>query len=403
MPDNSGPAIPLPVIPGEDQTARLDRSSVAQQRPPTVIQGPLTIDQNATKEATLGSMEKAFYYQQAELDHFRQQQYQQLQWQNQILSFQNGVYHPNSAIQPSRSLVSSTSSVPLASVAAQTSFHPSWASHSAQAHAGALPHVNQPANGVHNALTDLSKMNNSNHTTRPTTETTATAASGQMNADSLSRRSNSGGHRLFNGGTSKHRRQAKSRRSRDDESEGGTSNDDDDLAFRRASEMGLPLVQWIAEWTFPPGTEDKHDFVTSSLRRGLDAEVIQNETAAVVPPRKKRKNIIKRKNLSNDDNFVLPIVTGERFDTRFIEYDRTPEGKLKMEKLVKVQASKLTIKDENGDHPAWGIPPERCIEEIPDEPPRPKTASRVGPLYEALLPERYDAAHRCDDLERFPE
>jgi len=83
---------------------------------------------------------------------------------------------------------------------------------------------------------------------------------------------------------------------------------------------------------------------------------------------------------------IHPVVIGAEFDNRFLKYKLSLSGKKKKEKLIRsLYISKIPITNRNQAKEAWE---DNRIEEILDEPPRPKTSSRVGPLYQARIPSK---------------
>ena len=80
---------------------------------------------------------------------------------------------------------------------------------------------------------------------------------------------------------------------------------------------------------------------------------------------------------------IHPVVIGAEFDNRFLKYKLSPSGKKKKEKLIRsMSISKIPITNRNQAKEAWE---NNHIEEIPDEPPRSKSSSRVGPRYQARI------------------
>jgi len=81
---------------------------------------------------------------------------------------------------------------------------------------------------------------------------------------------------------------------------------------------------------------------------------------------------------------IHPVVIGAEFDNRFLKYELSPGGKKKEDILVR-SLSTLTIPIKNCSQAkeAWE---KNHIEEIPDEPSRAKTSSRIGPRYHARIP-----------------
>mmetsp|Transcript_17678 Transcript_17678/g.20387 ORF Transcript_17678/g.20387 Transcript_17678/m.20387 type:complete len:684 (+) Transcript_17678:118-2169(+) len=150
-------------------------------------------------------------------------------------------------------------------------------------------------------------------------------------------------------------------------------------------------VHGITEWTIPSDTEDKYEFILSSLQQGLDPDNLihyENKpkiTKNYLSSHKKIDSKIKRKNRkkTNDGKTTktiveIPKITGAAFDNRFLEYKLLSTGNKQKEKLTR---SLLSFKSRHTDNKAW----ENYIEKIPDEPPRSKTSSRVGPLYQAQI------------------
>lgn len=394
---NCGGAIRLPVIAAEEQIARLERALSFDARGLAYPARDMINEDIETEETILASLKKAIFDQQVELNLIRQQQ--QLQRQNREVTHLNGAYHPNFSTATARSLLSSVSvASPLAATEHQPATLPvsiSSLGNASFARAQMLAQSRQPLTGVYNTFNQSSLTNDVNH---------LAAATNQFHVNSLHQRSGNGCYRPFNCGNSGYRHKTRSLPSLDYESGAKSSYDENGgMSSRQVREVGHPIVEWIAEWEFPTGTEDKHDYIMSSLRRGIDAKVIRDETAVVAPPRNKRKKKKESQNFDQNDNIIVaPVVTGVTFDSRFLQYERAPGGKLKKDKLVKRSVSKAIVEGDDRDNLA-GMAPEHCLQEIQDEPLRSKTASRVGPLYQALLPDLSDGENRCTELDHAQE
>jgi hypothetical protein len=166
-------------------------------------------------------------------------------------------------------------------------------------------------------------------------------------------------------------------------------------------------VNSLIEWIFPPGTKDKHEFVVSSLRQGMDPEITfddqdMRKVLPSTPPslstRKVRLEINKKTKLeekyrestsidgSSSKPMIHPVVRGAEFDNRFLKYELSPGGKQKKETLVR-SLSILSIPVLNCSQ-AKGAWENNHMEEIPDEPSKAKTSSRIGPKYQARIPSK---------------
>lgn len=167
-------------------------------------------------------------------------------------------------------------------------------------------------------------------------------------------------------------------------------------------------VKSISEWIFPPGTKNKHSFVISSLRLGADPQVAfqqhdkQLEDIACTSPslssRKYRVGINRKRRLQERDDdsktMVHPIVTGARFDKRFLRYKLSSGGERKEEILVRsLSVRTIPIRNYSQTKEAWE---KGYIEIVPDEPPRTETSSRIGPRYQARIPSKSTCADTVD-------
>lgn len=166
-------------------------------------------------------------------------------------------------------------------------------------------------------------------------------------------------------------------------------------------------VESVSEWIFPPGTKNKHQFVVSSLRQGIDPKIANDDqdirkvlpsTPPSLSTRKLRLEINKKTKLEEKDKeststdggssnkFIHPVVRGAEFDNRFLKYELSLGGKQKKETLVR-SLSMLSIPILNCSQ-AKGAWENNHMEEIPDEPTRAKTSSRIGPKYQARIPSK---------------
>ena len=163
------------------------------------------------------------------------------------------------------------------------------------------------------------------------------------------------------------------------------------------------VVKAVTEWGIPPGIEDKYGFVVSSLKQGIDPDVVyehqeKSKSLTSTPSSISKKKIGSKFNKKNKqqeedpDNttmvggrktIIYPLVTGAEFNNRFLKYKLSPSGNKKKEKLVRsFSISNIPITNCNQAKEAWE---NNHIEEIPDEPPRSKSSSRVGPRYQARI------------------
>jgi hypothetical protein len=178
------------------------------------------------------------------------------------------------------------------------------------------------------------------------------------------------------------------------------------------------LVHGVSRWDFPVGILDKSKFVLDSLREGFDAKVVTSNVKPLAHPRsqprqtrKTRKrqiqynekaledNIIgaevkdirppfgsprSRRRVNEDPTFekkIRPKATGVEFDTRFLNFALALDGSRMEEKLVWcIGRSRNDVCFDSR---------EATMEKILDLPKRFRESfSRVGPIYQARIPER---------------
>jgi hypothetical protein len=304
--------------------------------------------------------------------------------QNYAVAFQRSANHPNGSLV---SEVSTAAWDEAADQGIQPADGPVGSGiDGSSAHATDAPHApapwRPPLNEVNNTLNQSSARNDANHTAQP--------VNNQLHLNDDGRRCPS------NGGNAGYRCEATSLFPEDD---GGFRDcsivNDDGIGVPQTGKIKPTAAEVMAECKFPSG--DKDD--SSSLRRRI-AEVVQDKRG--VDPHPKRRTKKRKRADGNCNNMVDPIVTCVRFDSRFLEYDRAANGQLKMEKLVKKASfSRDAIRDYDRGRLAR-IAPDHFIEEIPDEPRRSQTASRVGPLYQALLPGLEERVNLTAKLELDP-
>lgn len=196
------------------------------------------------------------------------------------------------------------------------------------------------------------------------------------------------------------------------------------LLLGKENRLSRPtLVQGVSEWEFPDGVVDKSTFVSTSLQEGTDASSIepsspsptqQNAVLGPVPrtprpTRGKRKrydekslenNVIgkresilfgspqKRRARSDDDQdayfekTIVPKAFEIEFDNRFLDYATAPDGRKMKEKFV------WSLEEGKGSQPLSLDVIGARIEIVSDLPKRTKKGlSRVGPMYQARIPE----------------
>lgn len=183
------------------------------------------------------------------------------------------------------------------------------------------------------------------------------------------------------------------------------------------------LVQGISEWEFPEGIGDISVYVTASLQEGTDSTSLEPSSSSPTPQaasqgpvprtprptRGKRKrydektlenNVIgrresilfgspqSRRTLSNDDEnthmekTIVPKAFDIQFDKRFVDYATAADGRTMEEKFV------WTFDEGNAMQPLSLEMGDATIETVANLPKRNKKGlSRVGPMYQARIPE----------------
>jgi hypothetical protein len=178
------------------------------------------------------------------------------------------------------------------------------------------------------------------------------------------------------------------------------------------------VVENFSEWVFPPGTTNKHGFVVSSLRQGIDPNIscenqdkpkATSSASTSISVRKNKAKVNKKTKLKRNDHetmlaqgpnktMIHPTVKGAEFDSRFLKYEQYPDGEKKEDFLVRsLSVSTIPIKNYSQAKEAWE---KNYIEEIPDEPSRSKTSSRIGPKYQARIPTKLPDGASVDTLNR---
>ena len=177
------------------------------------------------------------------------------------------------------------------------------------------------------------------------------------------------------------------------------SNGRDSAAFQpkntTKSKRG-EAVKSVTEWIIPSGTENKHSFVVSCWRRGVDPKVaFRHEDKSPKDPGTVRVNRKRRRyNKTDTDNKMIhPVVAGVKFDKRFLRYGLSQCGEKKKEILVRV----LPYQSPNCTQ-ARVVWENEFMEQIPDEPSRTKTSSRIGPRYQTRIPSKSTCTNVPDKL-----
>lgn len=153
-------------------------------------------------------------------------------------------------------------------------------------------------------------------------------------------------------------------------------------------------VKGVSKWVFPPGTENKHSFVVSSVRLGVDPKVnFRHEDKSPKDPFTVRVNRKRRRcsRADADKGMIHPVVAGVEFDKRFLTYGLSQCGETTKEILVRLiyfQSSQAKRAWENN----------KFMEQIPDEPSRTETSSRIGPRYQARIPSKPTRPNVPDEL-----
>jgi len=171
-------------------------------------------------------------------------------------------------------------------------------------------------------------------------------------------------------------------------------------------------IDYLTEWRFPEETRNRWEFVMAALKKGADAESVGSHLKSACTPRtttspkRKRRRITEestrqRKKKSNSKG-TKPVnskhaeggghwktriqkACGVAYDSRFLDYPVAQDGSKKEDRLIWCGRGK-----EPGD---CSIVESAYMLEVPDIPKRPtKTASRVGPLYQAKVP-KWKASH----------
>ena len=153
-------------------------------------------------------------------------------------------------------------------------------------------------------------------------------------------------------------------------------------------------VKGVSKWIFPPGTENKHSFVVSSVRLGVDPKVDFRHEDKSPKDQFTVRVIRKRRRCSRanaDKGMIDPVVAGVEFDKRFLTYGLSQCGETTKEILVRLiyfQSSQAKRGWENNEY----------LERIPDEPSRTETSSRIGPRYQARIPSKPTRPDVPDEL-----
>ena len=165
-------------------------------------------------------------------------------------------------------------------------------------------------------------------------------------------------------------------------------------------------VQGITEWKIPPSVPEnnKYEFILASLKQGINPNSnIENQQLSNSLHFTIKRRIRRTAKKNHQQLLIIPKITGAAFDNRFLEYKVSSTGIEQKEKLVITSPLSFFRKNYRAeDNRAAGRKHGECIEQIPDEPPRTKTSSRIGPLYEApVLPKINTAAFAegCSSLD----
>ena len=143
------------------------------------------------------------------------------------------------------------------------------------------------------------------------------------------------------------------------------------------------FVTYVAEWKVPVGTANSGQFIATQLKQGIDAAEVFRQTDQKKYGRGKEKRRARRSKKSSkwEDDDTIPFVTNVEFDSRFLQYDRSPLGDL--DQLVRP----TIVVDAEED------PSESFIHKVPEEPFVSSSASRLGPRYQARVP----SSRECGD------
>ncbi len=158
-------------------------------------------------------------------------------------------------------------------------------------------------------------------------------------------------------------------------------------------------VKSLSEWNFPPGTENRHTFVVSSVRRGVGPKVAfrredrSSKGPFTVGVNRKRSRYDRA---GADKAMIHPVVAGIEFDKRFLRYGRSQCGEKTKEILVRaICFESISSRNCSQAKEAWE---NKYMEQIPDEPSRTKTSSRIGPRYQARIPSKSTCPNAPDEL-----
>jgi hypothetical protein len=205
------------------------------------------------------------------------------------------------------------------------------------------------------------------------------------------------------------------------------------VLIKKSKKRRKTFVEDVTEWRIPSSkdssevVDDKYGFIVSSLQKGLDPDLIpipdhpdnnvnvneyeekqqqhqQQQQQNDLPSstkinsnkiKKKKKN---RKKKETTTKMEFPKVTDAEFDNRFLEYKSSSDGTVKQKEilvrsLLSFSNNILVMKNNKNCQNIVNKPWENDnnnnnndrIEIIPDEPPRSKTSSRVGPQYAAEI------------------
>jgi hypothetical protein len=199
------------------------------------------------------------------------------------------------------------------------------------------------------------------------------------------------------------------------------------VIIKKSNKRRKIFVEGVTEWRIPSDSSevvDKYGFIVSSLQKGLDPDSIpipdhpdnnvnvnvheheheekQQQQQNDLPSntkidsnkiKKMKKNHKNHKKKETTTKMDFPKVIDAEFDNRFLEYKLSSDGIMKQKdilvrSLLSFSNNILVMKNNKNCQNIANKPWENYndhIEVIPDEPPRSKTSSRVGPQYAAEI------------------